>query len=295
MSAKFLDALRAVSYFFIHTNQMTNRGKILRLVRLWAENVLLLSSLLALTLLFSQTARADDHLSITLTLGDYPPLAMMSGRPAGLETDIVRESFRLSDVDVDFVEVPNNRAIAGLLKGLYDASYGWAHSPERDAKLLYSSKPIFLLRVVFFQKNNGEIMWNSLQDLGHYRIGVTLGDYYSDEFETLKSSGKLFTDPASSDVDNFKKLLLDRIQLFPMDQDAGQYALKKYFSKEDRQKIIFQRKALSVVPVYLVIRRDLGQAKELRDRFDRGFQQLIDSGRYQKMVDMYRANLVVQP
>jgi polar amino acid transport system substrate-binding protein len=238
---------------------------------------------------------AEQRLTITLTLQDYPPFTFGDDQNAGLLTEIVRESFKLTHVDVEFVTVPNNRAITGLLRGLYDGSYGWAHSPERDSKLLYSTAPIYSLRIVFFQKNGNEITWKSLEDLTKYRIGVTLGNYYSNEFDALVKSGKFFADPVNDDVVNLKKLALGRIDLFPIDQDVGQYLAKRYLTKADQQKIMMQHKAIVVIPVYLVVRRDLSHAREICDRFDQGYQQLASSGRLQKMLDAFRSKLSDRP
>lgn len=240
-------------------------------------------------------AFAQEHLQITLTEQDYPPLIASGTAPTGLLTEVVRESFKLSKVDVTFVEVPNNRAITGVMQDYYEGSYGWAHSPERDVKLLYSSKPIYSLRIVFFQRAGEELNWNNLADLHEVKIGVTQGNYYSDEFGKLIASGQLHVDSAPSDISNFRKLLIGRTDLFPIDLDAGQYLLKNNFSPEERQKFQFQPKAISVVPVYLVIRRNLPQAKELMARFDRGYQQLIDSGQLAKLSEAYKLHMRAQP
>ncbi|MDE2430821.1 MAG: transporter substrate-binding domain-containing protein, partial [Burkholderiales bacterium] len=163
---------------------------------------------------------AQEKLEITLTEQDYPPLILYGKPESGLLTDIVRESFRLAHVDVHFIEVPNNRAITGVMQGLYDGSYGWAHSAERDAKLLYSSKPVYSLRIVFFQRVGEHHPWTILSDIKNATIGITYGNHYSDEFSALVNTGVLQTDAAPSDVSNFKKLLKARIDLFPIDLDT---------------------------------------------------------------------------
>jgi len=257
-------------------------------------SMLFASFLLLIFCPFVPDARGDEWLKITLTDEPYPPLVFVNTPNTGILTDIVKESFRLAKVQTDFLPMPNNRAITGLLLGAYDGSYGWAHSPERDEKLLFSTKPIYSFRMVFFQKNGAEIVWNSIRDLSRYRIGTTLGNYYFPEFESLVASGVLKVDPADTDISNFSKLLRDRIQLFPIDVDVGLYILKNNFSLEERKRIIYQDKAFATVPVYVVIRRDLRQGRELLDRFDRGFQQLVDSGGYKKMIDQYQAGLKVQ-
>jgi len=238
-------------------------------------------------------AFSQEHLKITLTEQEYPPLISYETQVGGLLTDMVRASFKLRGVDVTFAAVPNNRAITGLMQGLYDGSYGWTHSAERDEKLLYSSKPIYFLKIVFFQRSNEEYKWEHLTDLNAYNIGVTQGNHYSDEFSDLIAAGKLKIDPAPSDISNFKKLLLGRIDIFPIDQDVGQYFLKNNFSIEDQRRIKSQGKAISIVPVYLVVRRTLPHAKEFISRFDQGFQQLSESGQLEKMIEAYKSQLSI--
>lgn len=254
-----------------------------------------LTALLALTALLVSGAHAQEWMNVTLTQQEYPPLIMRDAPYGGLLTQIVTESFRLSRVEVHYTAVPNNRAIAGPMLDLYEGSYGWAHSVERDTKLLYSSKPIYALRIVFFNRQSDDIPWKTLLDLRSSRIGVTQGNHYSDEFASLSAAGQLQTDSAPSDLSNFRKLLLGRIDLFPIDQDVGQFILKTNFSLQDQNKIAFQKKPISIVPVYVVIRRNLHQAKELLDRFDRGFQQLTETGQLENMIEAHRAMLSAPP
>ncbi|MFZ6744656.1 substrate-binding periplasmic protein [Undibacterium sp. JH2W] len=255
----------------------------------------LVLSLLLQALSLPPAVPEAERMQIALTQQDYPPLIVYGVPPSGLLTDIVRESFKLSKVDASFVAVPNNRAIVGVMQDFYDGSYGWAHSPERDVKLLYSNKPIYFLRIGFFQRAGEEFNWVKLADLSGMKIGITQGNYYSEEFARLVATGVLGTDSAPSDVSNFKKLLIGRIDLFPIDFDSGQYLLKNHFSAAERQKIQMQGKPISVVPVYLVIRRNLLHAKELMTRFDRGFQQLSDTGQLARLSDVYKQQLHAQP
>jgi polar amino acid transport system substrate-binding protein len=98
----------------------------------------------------AQPAGAAERLSLTLTTHDYPPF-MGQGLPhGGLLTRLVFEAFKLAEVDVEFEHVSSNRAITGVVRGIYDGSFGWAHTAERDRKLLYSNNSIYTFRMVFF-------------------------------------------------------------------------------------------------------------------------------------------------
>ena len=228
---------------------------------------------------------ADEPLTLSLVSHEYPPLMTNTLPYGGLLTRIVSEAFAVTGISLTTEYVPNNRAISGLMMGIYDGSYGWAHSPERDQKLLYSSNAIYTFRMVFFQRRGQEYPWRTLSDLHSFRIGATLGDHYSDEFSTLEAAGTLHVDYANDDTSNMKKLLLGRIDLFPMEETSGQFLLKGILSPEEQAKISFQNNAIWTVPTYFVIRRSYPKAKEIIERFDRGYRQLAQSGELARLID----------
>ena len=227
---------------------------------------------------------AEEPMTLTLAAHDYPPLIAQNRPYGGLLTRIVTESFAIEGVKLHVEYVPNNRSIAGVMAGIYTGSYGWAHSPDRDKKMLYSSDPIYTFRMVFFQRRGGEYPWKSLADLSQYRIGATLGNHYSDEFSALEAAGTLHVDNATDDKTNLIKLLRNRIDLFPMEETCGQFLIKEIFTPTDQQKIDYQTGAIWSVPTYVVIRRDYPNAKEIIDRFDRGFRQLGQNGKLAKLI-----------
>jgi polar amino acid transport system substrate-binding protein len=234
---------------------------------------------------FALQVQAEERLSVTLTSADYPPLVGLNLPFGGVLTRIVVESFRAANVDVHFVHVANNRAITGVMMDLYDGSYGWAHNTERDKKLLFSHYPLTANRMVFFQLRGRQFPWTTLADLHPYLIGATLGNHYSDEFSALQAARVLRVENSESDLSNMRKLLYGRIDLFPMEEEAGQLLVLGNFTPQERSQIIFQDNAFSTVPVYLVIRRSLPNAAELVQRFDRGFRKLSDAGELPKLFD----------
>jgi polar amino acid transport system substrate-binding protein len=228
---------------------------------------------------------ADTPLTVSMAVHEYPPLIGQNLPFGGLLTRIVNESFAVTGAKTAIEYVPNNRAISGVMLGIYDGSYGWAHAADRDQKLLYSNNAIYTFRMVFFQRRNQEYPWQSLADLRSVRIGATLGNHYSNEFSALETAGTLHVDYANDDVSNMKKLLLDRIDMFPMEETSGQYLLNEFFTPIEREKLSFQNNTIAIVPTYLVIRKGYPKAKEIIDRFDRGYSQLEKSGELRKLVD----------
>ena len=229
-------------------------------------------------------ARGEEKLSISLAANDYPPLIAQNEPGGGSMSRLVVEAFRRADVDVKITYVPNNRAISGVMMGLYDGSYGWAHAEDRDRKLLYSSTPIYTFRMVFFERRGANIAWKSLAELAPYKIGATLGDHYSDEFSTLQASGKLQVDFANDDLANMRKLLVGRVDLFAMEESAGHTLIRDSFAPADQEKLAAQANAISTFPSFLVVNRSNPRGRELIERFERGLRLLAQSGELNKVL-----------
>ncbi len=243
-------------------------------------------------LCFSQPARGAEHLSITLTQHDYAPFIGQDLPYGGLLTRVVVEAFKATGVTVKIEHVSSNRAITGVMMGLYDGGFGWAHTPERDQKLLYSESSIYTFRMVFFQRRGHEVTWKTLSDLGRYQIGATLGDHYSDEFSALQASNKLQVQEAASDLNNMRKLLRGRIDLFPMEEEAGRMLIQTQLTPAEQAMLTVQPTPIATIPTYLVIRRTLPHAHELLRRFEQGYRQLQDSGQLARLLGETRKALL---
>jgi len=240
-------------------------------------------------------ARAAEHLSVTLTIHDYPPFIGPQLPYGGLLSRIVTEAFRLGDVDVKFTPVSSNRAITGVMMGLYDGGFGWAHAADRDRKLLYSDNSIYTFRMVFFQRRGEDHPWKTLADLAPLQIGSTLGDHYSDEFSALQENNKLHVQVAASDLNNMRKLLVGRIDLFPMEEEAGKLLIQSALTPTEQNLLSYQGVPISAVPTYLVLRRTLPRAQELIARFDRGYRLLLESGHLAKLMEETRKAILNSP
>lgn len=238
-------------------------------------------------------AETDTPLKLKLTAHEYPPFMSEKLPYGGLLTRIVREAFKAANVEVEVETLSsNNRVITGVMVGLYDGAYGWAHSPERDRKLHFSQSSIYTFRMVFFQRRDMVIPWESLADLGRYQIGTTLGNHYSDDFSLLHRQRKLKVQEAASDLNNMRKLLLGRIDLFPMEEEAGQMLILQSLKPAEQPNITFQGKPIALIPTYLVLRRDLPNAAELLERFDQGYKHLNDSGQLARILGETRKAVI---
>jgi polar amino acid transport system substrate-binding protein len=205
----------------------------------------------------------------------------------GILSKLVFEAFARENVQVTYEFYPNNRSLEVARKGVLDGSFGWAISTERQKNLLYSD-PILSANMVFFERVNSTRPWKKLSDLKNSRIGITLGNYYSDEFALLEKQKILKTDTASDDLTGFRKLMVGHIDLFPIDIEVGQYLLQKNFPIEKRVQVTWQKQAFWIAPMHVVIWNKHPRGKELVARFNSGLKKLKSNGDFQKIMDETR-------
>ncbi|WP_051229448.1 substrate-binding periplasmic protein [Paludibacterium yongneupense] len=235
---------------------------------------------------------APRVLDIVLSNPEYPPYLGESLPGYGLLSRIVSAAFGLEHVRVRYVFYPNNRALQAARNGVVDGSLGWAVTAERQQDLLYTD-PVMRLRMVFFQRAERSIPWRSLNDLGSYRIGVTTGNSYSDEFARLQDIGMLHTEAAADDLSNFRKLLVGHIDLFPIDAEVGEMLLAQHFSAAQRLRLTYSPHSFWSADMHVVISRKQAQGPELVRRFNLGLKRLRASGEAQRLVESMRREIAL--
>jgi polar amino acid transport system substrate-binding protein len=241
-------------------------------------------------LLCASAIMAAQAEEITLTLQDYPPYMGEHLPYKGLLTRLVVAAFAQKNISVKLESVPNKRAIDGVRQGLYPAGFGWAKNAEREKDLIYSD-PVLALNMVFCQRKGAAIQWKKLEDLSAYKIGITAGNFYSEEFDQLVKTARLHTDPSNSDISNFKKLGVGYIDLMPIDIEVGPYIIAKHLNAAEQSKISCQTQAYWSAPLHVVFDRKNPNAQRWAKAFNAGLLQLSRSGQARKMLEATRREI----
>lgn len=229
-------------------------------------------------------AQAETTLSIRLSGQEYPPYIGERLPFNGIMSRLVTEAFARANVKVSYVFYPNNRAISAVRNGAVDASLGWAPSAERLRDLKYSER-VLTINMVFYYNTAARPRWDGrLASLAPYRIGTTVGNFYSDEFNALLESGNFHADTAGDDLSNLRKLQVRRIDLFPIEAEVGAYLLARHFPAEARAQFAYLLPPFWSAPLHVVVWRGHPQADELVARFNRGLHALRASGDFERLV-----------
>ncbi|WP_207389863.1 ABC transporter substrate-binding protein [Aquitalea sp. USM4] len=228
----------------------------------------------------------SGQMAIVLSADDWPPYIGANLPNNGILSRVVSAAFARSGVTVRYRFMPNNRSLQSARNGMVDGSLGWAPSPDRLQDLLYT-KPVLSARMVFFQQRSHVVSWKQLAELSGMRIGITIGNYYSDEFDRLVRQGVLHTDGAADDLSNFRKLLARRIDLFPIEEEVGLFLLGRHFSRAETAKLQHSQ-PFWLAPLHVVIWKKHPHGAELIDRFNRGLLAIQRSGELARLVQETR-------
>ena len=157
---------------------------------------------------------------IRLVTEIYPPFNFQDreGRVTGVSTDIVREMMHRSKIDYSISVLPWKRAYLQALSQRDTCVYSTAETAERRDKFLWVGPIISNDWVLFARKGrfNGPLR---LDDAMKYRIGGYPGDAIT---QFLQEEG-VAVDVTGKDESNLRKLMADRIDLWPSGLVIGEY------------------------------------------------------------------------
>ncbi|WP_305966839.1 substrate-binding periplasmic protein [Marinobacter salsuginis] len=247
----------------------------------WYRRLFLFSLLLSLIPLGPAAANQE---TIRITTGQWPPYLDENRPDGGFLSQIIREAFASQDIDVEFSFFPWSRALALVKSREYQASAVWSCTAERKREFLYSA-PILPYQYVFYHRQKMPLDWDSLSDLRGMNVGLTQDYSYGDTLSGAIESGLVNADVTTSDIANFRKLLLERIDLFPMDPIVGEAMLAEQLGPEARESLEFHPRPLRSALYHLPFSREDPEAGRLKRAFDRGLAKLRESGRYQEIIE----------
>ena len=230
---------------------------------------------LCFVLLFVTPGFAADK--VRLATGEWPPYISKGLQHYGVASHIVTDAFGVEGLEVEITFLPWRRAYAQAEAGDFDGTFGWSRESGREQDFYYS-EPIFEDSMVFFHLKRTPFEWETMDDLKGLRIGCTFEYYYGDAFRSAEDAGKLTVERVPKDIQNFRKLLRERVALVPLEKSVGYYILQNYFTPEEIGQVTHHPKAIKTGAYYLLLPKRLDSSQELLTIFNSGLKQLRQRG-----------------
>ncbi|WP_448566426.1 substrate-binding periplasmic protein [Thalassotalea ganghwensis] len=239
-------------------------------------------SLLTLILLFSSLS-INAKEKITITTSNWPPYVSKTAPKFGYISQIIIEAFYHENIDVEFLFMPWSRAYEEAKHGNVDATSYW-YKDDMHTEDFYLSQAISTEKVVFFRlKSEKPLIWKSLTDFNGLRMGLTRSYTYTSALWEYAEKNNERVSIVSTDKQNLKMLLLDRIDITPAQEIVGWHILQNIFAKEQINRVEVMYPPLSVKTGHLLFPKAKKDSKRLMQHFNRGLAKLALTGRLDEL------------
>lgn len=221
---------------------------------------------------------------IKIVTGEWAPYVSKNMENNGIVGEIVREAFKEEGINVEFVYMPWKRGEIEVKKGNYFGTFPYITTEERKIEFEFSNS-IFSSKGKFFYLKNSVVNkeWHNFDDLREYKIGGTLGYWYS---ELFKEKG-LNVDYVVSDEQNFMKLYSKRVDIVPTDEIVGEYIIDKLYPNE-KEKFDVMDGVLNQGELKMMVSKSYPGYKSMLNRFNAGVDKIKTNGKYKNIIDKYR-------
>ena len=232
-------------------------------------------------LLYSSTLFATQ--TVTISTSDWPPYVSQKLPNYGYISQIIIEAFKQENIEVNFIFVPWARAYEEAKHGNVDATSYW-YKDDKHNNDFYLSRPLSTEKVVFFRlKSDKPITWRTLSSFDDLTIGLTRSYTYTQALWEYAEKHQDRISIVNTDKQNLKMLLLERIDVTPVQELVGWHHLQTMFGKEQINRVEVMFPPLSVRTGHLLFPRHKKGSKALIEKFNRGLTKMAITGRLEEL------------
>ena len=238
----------------------------------------------SLSLLTVEPVGAEDR-KLTLGVGEWPPYSGQDVHKFGLLSLLASEVLNEAGYQSTLVQDDWGVIYDQTRGGKIDFSVGWLKSEARQKEVLFST-PIVYASNVFFHHKDLPFSWDSLEDLSGLRIGITKGYSYGESFREARKLFNLRVSEANTDLDNVRRLVDGKIDLFLVEQKVGRHILDQHYAWQSNH-FVADEKPLFREPLHLIVGKSHPQGESLLKSVDKAIEALKSDGRYQTLISNF--------
>lgn len=210
-----------------------------------------------------------------VTGDDYIPFTDQQLPRQGFATAVVRAAFERAGLRVDMTWRPWKRGYADTAQVLFDATFPYFKTLERQQEMHYSS-PIYEVPTKLFYRRGGPSM-ESYEDLMGLTVCNPLGYAIPPELGRLIAAGAVQRDQPRDMVHCFRKLIAGRVDVVPTNELQG-WDLVRRLGDGEGQAIAASHFDVVVNTLHLIVSRSHPEGAALIKRFDDGLRSLREDG-----------------
>lgn len=225
---------------------------------------------------------------LKIATGELPPYMAAARADQGISLSVVRRAFELVGYGVEFTFLPWSRALAETRLGKWDATAAWGNNPERNPPFFVSDN-VVTEQWVFVYRNAVKFQWNTLADLKPYRVALIQDYTYTPEIWAMAQSGAFKSDRLPNEAAAIRMLLLDRVDVAPVERNVACDVLQKNFTDQDAAKLsVHPKHMIDSFTSHVLLPRALPASANLVVDFNAGLKKLKASPEYNKLLSQVK-------
>ncbi len=239
---------------------------------------------LLFTIFFLLSPEISPASSLKLITGNWEPYSSSDPEKPGITTEIVRAAFDAVGIETTLTFYPWARCEKMIQRGMDVVAFPYVQTAERDKFALFS-KPILTERTYLYysKRHMKDFDFTDYKSLRKYRIGTLNGFVHQEFFKKNNVPATAVKDNTSA----LRMLLMNRLQLFPINSLVAEKELKKNFSVK-KDEIRHTKTPMYEVPLKLMVSNLNPQAHSIFSQFSKGMSILRRKGTVDKILKKYK-------
>ena len=215
-----------------------------------------------------------------VTGDDLPPYTGQNLPGYGMLTEIVLRAFHLAGRETELHWAPWKRGYEMTKIGEYDATFPYAHKPEREKEYLYSDLVYGGVRAVYARPGSG-IDPERIETFHGKTYCAPHGFLIYQKIEELHRKGLIGLQRPFSLNSCVKMMILGRVDFFITDAHGGDEVLKQ---ANAGSAVVRLEKPFDRAEFHLIVPKTRPGAQALINEFNAGLKRLKASGEYAAIV-----------
>ena len=179
-----------------------------------------------------------DSNVIKVATSPYEPYIIYENETfSGIDIELIQNAFKGSAYDIEFQLVPWDTSINMIRDKISNVLPTLSYREDRLTYLTYSEPYRVQSEFCFYAKKTSRFDVNRFIDLKGHRVGMVNGYSY---FEQLRSDQTVDKHYYSRDEVMIKQLLNGHLDIIVMNQDVGDYLVKKMKVTHDIEKLSYK-------------------------------------------------------
>lgn len=220
--------------------------------------------------------------SIKIVTEEFPPYSYSkNGQLTGVATEVVKAVLKQLKMSDEILVYPWARAYKIALNEKNVLIFGINRTSDRENLFKWVGFIASNNLAFFSLQQRNDIKVNSLNDAKKYEIGLILADFGE---QYLLSKHFTHISAVTNDLQNLKKLLNGRIDLWLTDEHNGYYVLKENDQNPKNFKIVYDFKVSS--GLYMAFSKKTPDV--IVEEFKQALETIKANGTYTKIVQKYK-------